>query len=390
MYNSTILLQNLNTLLPLESLSKSAKDLQTDKYCKHFNTRILFLVLITAQAKGWISLRDIQSGFSSHSNSLYHLGMKNIPCKSTISDANTRVNPIVFESLFRTLVSRVLSFQSQVPNKFKKVVRLIDSSLVEVSLGLFDWAKFRKTKGAIKIHAQYNFTSQIPEVVCITDGKVHDIKSPLFQAGFDFSDSIIVFDRGYHDFALYNTINKQHGVFVTRLKKGIKFELIGQHRACHGNVLKDNKIRLISDITYNKYSSDLRLVEYKTEDGKVYRFLTNNFQYSAQTIADLYKSRWQIELFFKWMKQHLKIKTFFGTSKNAVMNQIWIALIYYTLLKYVMHQANFKGTALELTRIIKENLFAKGTILDYLKVKVISQVIQTVNPLYESSLFNTS
>jgi len=390
MYNSTILLQNVNTLLPLESLSKATKDLHTDKYCKYFNTRYLFLVLLTAQAKGWISLRDIQSGFSFHANNLYHLGMKKIPCRSTISDANTRVNPVVFEDLFRSLVSRVLSYQSNIPNKFKKVVRLIDSSLVEVSIGLFDWAKFRETKGAIKIHTNFNLTSQIPEVICITDGKVHDVKSPLFQSDFDFSDSIVVFDRGYHDFTLYNMINKQHGVFVTRLKKGIRFELIGQHRACHNNILRDDKIRLTKDWTYNKYSEDLRLVEYKSEDGKVYRFLTNNFQYSAQTIADLYKSRWQIELFFKWMKQHLKIKTFFGTSKNAVMNQIWVALIYYTLLKYIMHQANFKGSALTLTRILKENLFEKGTILDYLKMKTISEISQNTNLLYHGNLFNTS
>ena len=393
MYNSTTLLANINSMLPLEELTRSTKELNTDRYTKYFTTKSLFLVLLTAQIKGWSSLRDIETGFSQYENFLYHLGLKAIPYKSTIADANARIDSEVFAELFRSLVQRVLEQHKAVgntPKGLKRIVRAIDSTTIELALSLFDWAKFRTTKGAIKLHTTFNITSQIPEVVYITEGNINDTKNPIFNSDFDFSDSITIFDRGYHDFAIYNMINQQHGVFVTRLKKGIKYEVIGQQKSFCSDVIRDLKIRLTSDNTYPKYNDDLRLIEYVADDGNYYRFLTNNFKYSALTITNLYKSRWQIELFFKWIKQHLKIKTFFGTSRNAVMNQIWVALIYYTLIKYVMYQCNYKGTALELSRIFRERLFSRGTIIDYLKAQFISEIPQISNPLYTNNLFDTS
>lgn len=390
MTNFTTVLSNINTLLPLDTLSKHSKALQTDKYCKSFTTNNLFLTLLTAQARQWASLRDIETGFAQYSNTLYHLGLRSVPHKSTVSDANCRIESTVFQNVFLDLVARTLQYSGNIPKSFKRVVKVIDSSIVELTLSLFDWARFRTTKGAIKIHAVYNLSCQIPEIVSITNGNVADVKSPLFKANLNYPDSIVIFDRGYHDFALYDMIDKQHGVFVTRLKKGIRYELIGQHKCFDKKIISDQTIRLISDVTYNKYSKDLRLIEYTSEDGKYYRFLTNDFRYSALTIANLYKKRWQIELFFKWIKQHLKIKTFFGTSRNAVMNQIWVALIYYTLIKYVMFQCNFKKGALELSRILRENLFNRGTIIDFLKADVRSNITQSTNSLYATNLFNTS
>jgi IS4 transposase len=207
--------------------------------------------------------------------------------------------------------------------------------VVDLCLNLFPWAKFRKEKGAIKLHALFNIRTQIPELIRITDGKIADITA---IRDIDLSKytkgSIFVFDKGYTDYAFFNKIKKAGHHFVIRLKRKANIIHMGQHKKVLGEgVLKDEKIAFILDKAQQDYPDDLRLVTFHDNEHDVtYQFITDHLKLSAANIALVYKRRWDVELFFKWIKQHLKIKTFLGTSKNAVMTQIWIAMIYYLLL----------------------------------------------------------
>lgn len=374
MNHPTTVLANIKQFIPQNKLQSLVDQYNSDKYSKSFKTQDLLLTMLTAQAKGWESLREIETGFATYSNLLYHLGLSSPPAKSTISDANYRIPNQVFESIFYTLVKSVLPKIKTNKNHLNQAIKIIDSSLIELCITIFDWAKYMRRKGAIKLHLTLDLDSLIPEVVNISTGNTADIKSKNITES-KFSDSIYILDRAYHDFDLFSKINKAGGYFVTRRRRCFKYEVIGQHRIQHKNILKDYKIRLTGDYSYPRYQRDLRLVEYYDEErDRTYRFLTNSFSYSAITICWLYKKRWEVEIFFKWIKQNLRIKTFFGTSENAVKTQIWIALIYYVLLRYIIYQCNYKGGILKLSRIIRETLFMRVTLVDILKAQNISQI----------------
>lgn len=318
-------------------------------------------ILLYAQITEKDSLRDIETGLLIQHRSWYHLGIETV-ARSTLAEANGKRSAKIFESFFYTFLQECLCFSTDTAKdfSFENPLYAIDSTTIRLCLALFPWAKFRKRKGAIKLHVLLNIRSQIPELIVITTGKRGDVKELQALDLTQFpADSILVFDRGYTDYGEFYRIHRATLFFVVRLKEGAQIVRIEQRAVSDEEraqgVQKDERIAFVLPDASQAYPEDLRLVTYHdAEQDVLYEFLTNNLTLSAKTIADIYKSRWQIELFFKWIKQHLKIKTFLGTSENAVQIQIWIAMTYYLLLAWLKHQTHFRGTLLDLSRMIRE------------------------------------
>ena len=240
------------------------------------------------------------------------------------------------EKLFYRLLDRCQQIAPKHQFRFKNPVRCFDSTTIDLCLALFPWAKFRQTKGAVKLHCQLDLKGQIPSFVVMTDGKCSDIRA--IRSFLDLlPDSIYVVDRGYMDFDWFRRIDDEKAFFVTRIKDNSVYRITGQQEVLPDKgLLYDRTIELTGIQTQKKYAKPLRLVGYYDAESKVTcEFLTNNFKLAALTIAKIYKARWQVELFFKWIKQHLKIKTFLGTSRT-VLTQIWVAMSYFLLLAYII------------------------------------------------------
>ena len=254
---------------------------------------------------------------------------------------------------------------------FKNPLYAIDATVIKLCLSVFNWAKFRTAKGGLKLHVLLDLKGQIPTFMVLTDAKTSDVSVTQNHCLPLIPDSIITFDRAYFDAATFSAYTQNKVFFVTRMKKGIKYEFSGQHSdATHKNVLWDHKIKFTGRGPRRDYPGELRLIRaHDTESDITYEFLTNNFIISAETIAQIYKARWDIEIFFKWIKQNLKLKTFLGTSENAVMNQIWVAMTYVLILAYIRYQTSYKQSLLTLSRILSETLFMRRGMMDLLSLK---------------------
>jgi hypothetical protein len=356
-------------LCPRYQFDKAVEQYQGDRYVKIFTTWQQFMAILYAQITQKDSLRDIVTGLSAHAARWYHLGLAGIH-KSTLSDANARRDYRMFEGLFYHLLARCKNQTPKHRFHFKNPLYTIDASTIDLCLSVFPWAKFRTTKGAIKLHCLYDHSGALPTFLTITDGKKHDVRV-VKDNTFPLSpDSIVSIDKAYIDYKWLNSLDEQGVWFVTRAKTNIDYAVVGQHPISNKRVLSDERISLQGPQTRTKYSKVLRLISYYDEEReKTLTFLTNNFKLAATTIAQIYKSRWQIELFFKWIKQNLKIKSFLGTSKNAVMSQIWVAMCYYLLLTYIKYQTKYSSSLLQLSRVIREMLFERKALIDILTVK---------------------
>lgn len=372
-YSNTIFGQLLN-FLPKQRFKQFVAEHETDKHIRTLTTWNQFVALLYAQATGKDSLREIETGLSVHNNIWYHLGVGSV-ARSSLSEANAKRDYQVYEKLFYSLLERCREITPHRKFKFKNPLYSFDASIVNLCLSLFDWAKYRTTKGALKLHVLLDNRTAIPELVNITEGKVADvtifkkIKLETLEKG-----SIIVFDRAYIDYERWKEMNENELFFVSRTKSSQNIFITGQHESAklEKGVLADDIVIFGSYdvIEKEKYPEKLRQIKYWDDDNKKELvFLTNNFKLTAKQVADIYKDRWQIELFFKWIKQNLKIKTFLGTSRNAVMTQIWIAMIYYLLLAYIKFQTKFKKSLLELTRMIREVLLFRRDLIDLLSLE---------------------
>ena len=273
----------------------------------------------------------------------------------------------IFEELFHDMVQKTGRLAPKHKFRFKNPLYSIDATTIDLCLSVFDWAKFRKQKGAIKLHCQLDHNGHIPNFVHISDGKTHDVTAA--REFFDITpDSIYCFDKGYISYEWLHSIHKTGAFFVTRAKTNMDYRITGQHSEGEFNgVLEDRIIKLRNPVASRKYPDRMRMVVYQdAETGKIYRFITNNFRLAASTIAAIYKQRWQIELFFKWIKQNLKIKTFLGTSKNAVMAQVWVAMIYYLLLAYIKFLSQAALSLTDFARRVKEGLMMQLDLLELL------------------------
>ena len=337
-YSSTILNQFL-TLVPRLEFQNVVASFQGDRYVKTFSTWNQLAVLFYTQASGKDSLREIQNGLAAQSRQLYHLGLPQGIAKSTLADANASRDWRIYERLFQLLYLRCRDLAPKHRFRFKNPLVALDATSVEVALSVFPWAQYRTTKGALKLHYGLDYNGNIPSFLLVTDGKCHEVTA--MKEHFPVSpDSIYCFDRGYNDFAWFRQIQQAGAFFVTRAKNNLAYAITGQQlNNLPTGIIADAVIRLTGVEAGKAFPDKLRLVHYHDEEtGRFFEFLTNNFTLSAATIAQIYKARWQIEAFFKWIKQNLRIKSFLGTTPNAVKTQIWVASCYYLLLAYLKYQ----------------------------------------------------
>jgi hypothetical protein len=352
-----------------QSFQAIADGQKADHYVKTFDAWSHLVVMLFAQATGKDSLRDLQAAFNAHQNSLYHLGLKPIH-RSTLAEANERRDWHLFQQTYQMLLERFQDLRPGHSFSFKNPLYSLDSTLVDLCLNMFDWAKYRKRKGAIKMHYRLAHDGIIPEVMIMTDGKKHDVKvAPQLVEDLK-PDSIVAFDRAYIDFNFLFSLSQRKVWFVTRAKKNMDCVVVGQHLPPKNkNVVADLVIELKGLKTAESYPEKLRLIIFiDPVRNKRLVFITNNFQLAASTIAAIYKARWQIETFFKWIKQNLKLKGFLGTSRNAVLSQIWSAMIYYLILAFIKAQTRYQGTLHILTEIIGTALFMKRSIIELLNL----------------------
>lgn len=315
-----------------------------------------FIGLAMSQLSGRQSLRDIESSLRSQQHKLYHLGAKPI-AKTTLARINEKQPAELYQAVFYKLLGRCSVHSNGHKFRFRNPLYSLDASVIDLSLKLFPWAKCQQTKAAVKLHAGLNNGSLIPEFVALSDGKENDM---VEGRRFCFpKDSIVAFDKGYVDYRWFGSLTKQGVSFVTRIRPKAVYKVEKEHAVrSSSQVSYDQTIQLNSPHAEKQGAPKLRLVGYECpETGRHYRFLTNNFKLAASTIAAIYKDRWQVELFFKAIKQNLKIKAFLGTSRNAVLTQIWIAMISYLLLAYARHCASKGWSVQRILRVIQVSLF---------------------------------
>lgn len=368
MFKSKTILSQMQSLISGYDFKNVVSEHNGDKGIKMFSTKNLLSVMLYVHMASKQSLRDIVDSLGSKDNLWYHLGLKSLSRNNLSHSLKNRPNEI-FEKTFHALLSRLQNERNITKDKrfkFKMPVRSIDSTTISLCLSLFDWAEFRKKKGGIKLHVMYNNKDQIPEVVNFSNARKHDITTadtfPIVE------NSIYVFDKGYIHFEFLGKINKNKAFFVTRAKSNTQYRVIERHPKTRNEIKADWTV-LFSSYKSKDYPEQLRIVKYyDVETGKTYEFMTNNFTLSARTIADIYKSRWDIELFFKWIKQNLKIKTFIGTSENAVKIQIWTAMIAYLLTEYIRFKSKTTFAILKTFRILSENVLSQVD-MDQLLIK---------------------
>lgn len=349
--------------LPKENIRKIIRQAKTDKHCKGYNTWSQFISMMFCQFSGCDSVRDISNGLNSANGNLNHLSISRAPSKSTVAYQNAHRESKVFRDIYYEIY-RYFGQQAQWERgkfRFKMPIKLLDSSTVTLTMSLYEWAHYTTKKGAVKMHTLLDYNSLLPEFVNITDGKCGDNK-----AAFDIPvtpHSVVVADRGYCDFSLLNDWDSNNVFFVVRHKDNLLYSQIKEldlpeKRA--QNVLIDEIIELDGTQTKRKYPKRIRRIAvWNDEHDYVVQLLTNNFKLAASTIAELYKARWQIEIFFRSIKQLLKIKSFIGTSRNAVETQIWTALATMLLLCWLKHVAKYKWALANLVVSLRLNTFTK-------------------------------
>jgi hypothetical protein len=342
--------------------NRLVKEHQTDKYQKGFNSWSHLISMLFSQFAKSQSLRDISNGLRSATGNLNHLGNVQAPSKSNLGYQNKHRNWELFRDYYYVLqkhLGQQAGFK-QVKFRIKSKIFLLDATIITLSLSLYDWAKYKTKKGAVKLHTLLDFNGNLPAYVNITDGKTADNKGaydiPLLRY------SVIVADRFYNDFSLLNIWDSNELYFVIRHKDNLKFTSIKENKLSekrNQHILKDEIIELTGK-TKEKYPKRLRRVAvWDEKNEEVIELITNQMKWSANTISELYKSRWQVEIFFRDIKQLLHIKSFIGTSPNAVMIQIWTALITILILKYLKAIAKYSWHLSNLVAFIRINIFVK-------------------------------
>jgi hypothetical protein len=357
-----------------------------DEYCGDKKTRSLSTYhMLTAMLYGQITsafgMREIVKTLEANRNKLYHSGLSEVK-RSTLSDALEKRHQQIFERAFYCTLDKAQQLCGRTRRKFHNPLKIIDATTIDLCLKRFDWAKFRRSKGAMKIHLCYDADCYLPNQVRLSSGEVHDVR--MLNSFHLEEGEIGVLDRGYLDFNRLHSIHLRRAYFVTRMKRNIKYTVLEQRQLPAGGAVRsDCLIRLANSKAYPEV---LRLVEYyDAEYERTYLFLTNNLELSAQQIADIYKERWQIELFFKWLKQNLKIKTFWGTSRNAVFIQIWVALILYLLLWMLKAMHGFQITLQKLLQVLKTIPFDRRPIAELLSPRKTSPPLDLNYSLWGSA-----
>jgi len=378
-HHNTVFSQLLK-LMPRHEFETLAKQHHQGRSFRTASRWSQFVSMSMAQLSGRSSLRDIVENISAQAHRLYHLGSVKLS-RSNLSRINEDKPSTLYEALFGKLLNRCQGLAPSHNFRFKNALYSLDASTLDLCLSVFPWADFRATKGAVKLHVGLNHAGYLPEFVTITEGKDHDVtvgRILNFPKG-----SIVAIDKAYNDYAWYKQLTDKGIYFVTRLKSNANFRIVCRRPVLKGKgVTSDQTIEFTGIQTAKKCPLQLRRIGYRDiETGKHYVFLTNNFKLAAKTIADIYKARWQVELFFKWVKQNLKIKSFVGTSKNAVMTQIWIAMCMYLLIAFIKFQSKLKKSMQQILRLLQLNLFEKRDLMALLRGDPLHDSLPDINQM---------
>ncbi|MFA6293029.1 MAG: IS4 family transposase [Victivallales bacterium] len=358
----------LMEFLPSYEFQRCVKKYRGEYKVKAFSCLEQFYVMAFAQIAYRESLRDTVSCLDALGPRLYHMGVRNKPSLNNLSHANMMRDWRIFAEIAQVLICRArkLYEDEQVSEDLEQAVYALDSTTIDLCLSLFRWARFRKRKGAIKLHTLMEVKSSMPTVIYITDGKVHDVNildNLELEPG-----AIYIMDRGYLDFRRLYKFCLACAFFVIRAKKNLQYRVVKKRRASRKDgIISDQVILLRGYYPKKHYPTVLRRIKYRDlERRKLLVFLTNNFNLPAKTIAFLYKCRWRIEIFFKWIKQNLRIKTFFGTTENAVKTQIWIAICVYAMVFIMQKELGIEKSAYEILQILNLTLFEKASLKELL------------------------
>jgi len=355
--------------LPRYEFDKYVRKYKGNHRIRKFSCYDQFLCLAFAQLTYRESLRDIETCLNSHHEKLYHIGFRGQISKSTLANANEKRDCLIYQDFAYHLISiaRKLYQNEELAIDLDYSLYAFDSTTIDLCLSLFPWAHFRKTKAAIKMHTFLDLRGSIPTFISLTTGKLHDVNMldilPLEE------DAVIAMDRGYIDFSRLYALNLFPAFFVIRAKSNLRFRRLYSRKVDKTLGLRsDQTIVLTNKKSRDAYPETLRRVSYvDLEKNKRYVYLTNIFTVTAKIVADIYKQRWQVELFFRWIKQHLRIKTFYGTSPNAVKTQIWIAVSIYLLVAILKKRLHLPGSLHTILQILEVNIFEKRPIIQIVK-----------------------
>jgi len=384
MNSGTYIFKQLCQFLPEDYFEYLVNKYDGNKYIKSFTCWNHFLVMLWAQLAARESLRDIIGSLNAHRSKFYRLGFGKSVCRTTLSEANEKRNVEIFR-LFAERVVKITQdkrgnieglFMEGIPHR----VLALDSTTVTLKWETYSWSKVQNGKGGIKVHTLFDILTNIPVYNVITD---HDVRDQSVMDYFQYEpDAFYIFDKAYVKLLSLNEIDEIGAFFVVRRKKKMNFEII-EECSCDGHengILRDLKIRLSNRWAKARYQKPLRIIYYyNKEKNATLEFFTNNLDLEAHKIAYLYKCRWQIELYFKWIKQHLRIKQFYGTSENSVKIQIYVGIIAYCLVALVGAELKSKSSPFELLRILSVSLFEKENLKEFLAKAELSENFQSVS-----------
>jgi transposase len=374
----------LMEFLPRHDFNACVRRYGGDRRPRGFSCRDQFLCLAFAQLTFRESLRDIETCLRSFQPKLYHAGFRGSISRSTLADANRAHDWRIFADFAQVLIGRARKLYADEPMgvELEQTVYALDSTTIDLCLSLFPWARFRRRKGAVKLHTLVDLRGNIPTFVRITHGKIHDV-TVLDQLPIE-PGSFYVVDRGYVDFRRLHRFTICSAFFVTRAKRGLDYTRRRGRRVDKSTGLRsDQTIVLAGPKSSRLYPDPLRRISfYDAENKRRFVFLTNNHTLPALTIAKLYKCRWQVELFFKWIKQNLHIKSFYGTSENAVKTQVWIAISIYVLVATIKKELGLERSLSEILQILSLTLFEKTPIFQALS----EQKLQDLEPRFPNQL----
>src|SRR6266704_3310139 len=368
MHAGKLVFAQLTDLIHPEQFRRCVRHYNGDYKVKTFSCWNQFLCMAFGQLTFRESLRDVETCLSSRQDQLYHLGIRGEVSHSTLADANRERDWRIYYDLAQQLIRRARAlYQNEATGlELQETVYALDSTTIDLCLNLFPWARFRRTKGAIKLHTLLDLRGSIPAFISISQGKQADVR--ILDEWVLEPGSFYVMERGYVDFRMLYCFVLAAAFFVTRSKAGLKLNRLQSRPVNPATGVRSDQIVWLANVSsIRHYPDKLRRIHYvDAERNKSFVFLTNNFELPALTIALLYKSRWKVELFFKWIKQHLRIKHFYGTSDNAVKTQIWISICVYVLIAIVKKQLNSEKSLYSILQILSVNAFEKVPLLQVL------------------------
>ena len=388
MYASKLVFSQVIDHLPIHTFRRCVVRYQGNRYVKSFSCLDQYLCMAFAQLTYRESLRALAACLRAQKDKLYHMGIRGGVSKSTLADANEARDWRIYADFAQSLIriARPLYADEELGLDLDNTVYALDASTIDLCLSVFPWALFRSTKSAVKLHTLLDLRGNIPTFIHISDGKLHDVN--VLDLLLPEPGAFYIMDRGYVDFKRLFSLNLAGAFFVIRAKSNTQYKRRYSHPIDKsGGVHCDQTIVLTGVNSATDYPQPLRRIKYHdAQTGKTFNFLTNNFAVPAQTVADLYRYRWQVELFFKWIKQHLRIKSFFGTSENAVKTQIWIAISVYVLVAILKKRLDFKADLYTIFQVLSLTLFEKTLLKQLLSEN--DSIMQDVGRYKQLSLFD--